>query len=103
RAPGPVVAIPDGRTPSGTPEGGHRAGRKRTKGSKVRVAVDILGHPPAPQVTPAADGTPAEEAEARGIGPAAARPPEAVVGPHFAAAACLIIYRKLRHARSLSG
>ena len=43
----PTAVIMDGRTLRSTPESGHRAGfdgHKMTKGSKVHIAVDTLGH-----------------------------------------------------------
>ena len=52
----PSAAILDSRTLRSTPESGHRAGfdgHKKTKGSKVHVAVDTLGHLLALLVTPA--------------------------------------------------
>lgn len=52
----PTAAIMDGRTLRSTPESGHRAGfdgHKTTKGSKVHIAVDTLGHLLALLVTPA--------------------------------------------------
>ena len=52
----PTAAILDGRVLRSTPESGHRAGysgAKRTKGSKVRLAVDTLGLFLALFVTPA--------------------------------------------------
>src|SRR5436189_1477006 len=52
----PSAVILDGRTIQSTPESGARAGydgHKRRKGSKVHIAVDTLGHPPALVVTPA--------------------------------------------------
>jgi transposase len=52
----PSAAILDSRTLRGTPESGARAGRdghKRTRGSKLRLAVATLGHLLAPSVTPA--------------------------------------------------
>lgn len=56
RAPQPTATIMDGRTLRSTPESGHRAGydgHKKTKGSKVHIAVDTLGHLLALLVTPA--------------------------------------------------
>lgn len=56
RKPTPSAAIYDSRTLSSTPESGQRAGfngHKKTKGSKVHVAVDTLGHLLALKVTPA--------------------------------------------------
>lgn len=56
RKPTPSAAIYDSRTLSSTPESGERAGfngHKKTKGSKVHVAVDTLGHLLALKVTPA--------------------------------------------------
>jgi transposase len=52
----PSAMILDSRTLRSTPESGHRAGfdgHKKTKGSKVHVAVDTLGHLLALLVTPA--------------------------------------------------
>lgn len=52
----PSVVMIDGRTMRSTPESGHRAGYdgyKRTKGSKVHIAVDTLGFLLAARVTPA--------------------------------------------------
>src|SRR5689334_25382866 len=52
----PSAAILDSRTLRGTPESGARAGwdgHKRTRGSKLHLAVDTLGHPPALGLTPA--------------------------------------------------
>lgn len=52
----PTAAIMDSRTLRSTPESGHRAGfdgHKRTKGSKVHLAVDTLGNLLALLVTPA--------------------------------------------------
>jgi transposase len=48
--------ILDGRTLQATPESGHRAGfdgHKKRDGSKLRVAVDTLGHLLAARLTPA--------------------------------------------------
>jgi transposase len=56
RKPAPSAAILDSRTLSSTPESGARAGfngHKKTKGSKVHVAVDTLGHLLALKITPA--------------------------------------------------
>ena len=56
RKPQPGAAVLDGRTLRSTPESGSRAGfdgHKKTKGSKVHVAVDTLGHLLAVPVTPA--------------------------------------------------
>ncbi len=56
RKPTPSAAIYDSRTLSSTPESGARAGyngHKKTKGSKVHVAVDTLGHLLALKVTAA--------------------------------------------------
>lgn len=56
RNPEPTAAVFDSRTIRSTPESGSRAGydgHKKTKGSKVHVAVDTLGHLPALHVTPA--------------------------------------------------
>ncbi len=55
----PTAAILDSRTLTSTPKSGHRAGwdgYKRRKGSKVRLAVDTLGHLLALRVTPANAG-----------------------------------------------
>ena len=52
----PTAAIIDSRTLRSTPESGTRAGydgAKRTRGSKVRMAIDTLGHLLALHVTPA--------------------------------------------------
>ena len=52
----PTAAVLDSRTLRSTPESGHRAawnGHKRTRGSKVHMAVDTLGHLLALHVTPA--------------------------------------------------
>lgn len=60
RAEGPSAAVLDSRTLRSTPESGARAGRdghQRTRGSKLHLAVDTLGHLRALHVTPAsADG-----------------------------------------------
>ena len=56
RGPEPTAAIFDGRTLQSTLESGGRAGydgHKRTRGSKVHIAVDTLGHLLALHVTPA--------------------------------------------------
>jgi transposase len=56
RAEEPSAAVLDSRTLRSTPESGHRAGwdgHKRTRGSKLHVAVDTLGHRLALHVTPA--------------------------------------------------
>jgi transposase len=56
RTPQPRAAILDSRTLQSSPESGGRAGydgHKRRKGSKVHLAVDILGQLPALLVTPA--------------------------------------------------
>src|SRR3954470_17928806 len=56
RAEEPSAAVLDSRTLRSTPESGHRAGwdgHKRTRGSKLHVAVDTLGHLLALHVTPA--------------------------------------------------
>lgn len=58
RDPQPTAMILDSRTVRSTPESGHRAGYdgyKRTKGSKVHLAIDTLGHLLALHVTPASD------------------------------------------------
>lgn len=52
----PTAVILDGRTMKSTPESGARAGYdgyKRTKGSKVHIAVDTLGYLLALKITPA--------------------------------------------------
>jgi transposase len=52
----PTAVVMDARTMRSTPESGERAGydgHKRTKGSKVHIAVDTLGHLLALKVTPA--------------------------------------------------
>ena len=54
----PSAVILDGRTVRSTPESGARAGydgHKRTKGSKVHIAVDTLGHLLALRVTNASE------------------------------------------------
>ena len=66
----PTAAILDGRVLRSTPESGHRAGyngHKRTKGSKVHLAVDTLGLLLAIVVTPASvDGArPSRSSSAR--------------------------------------
>lgn len=56
RNPKPTATVLDGRTLRSTPESGARAGfdgYKMTKGSKVHIAVDTLGHLLAVLVTPA--------------------------------------------------
>ena len=56
KEPEPTAVIMDGRTLRSTPESGHRAGydgHKKTKGSKVHLAVDTLGLLLALVVTPA--------------------------------------------------
>ena len=56
RRPEPSAAILDSRTLRSGPEGGARAGydaHKKTRGSKVHMAVDTLGHLLAALVTPA--------------------------------------------------
>ena len=56
RAPDPTTVVRDARTLRGPPESGHRAGddgHKTTRGSKLHVAVDTLGHLLALRVTPA--------------------------------------------------
>ena len=56
RNPAPSAAIYDSRVLRSTPESGERAGYngyKKTKGSKVHIAVDTLGHLLALKVTPA--------------------------------------------------
>lgn len=62
----PTAAILDGRTLRSTPESGGRAGydgHKRTKGSKVHLAVDTLGHLLALTVTKASEQERAQVAE----------------------------------------
>lgn len=62
----PSAAVLDGRTLRSTPESGSRAGfdgHKKTKGSKVHVAVDTLGHLLAVHVTPANEQERAQVAE----------------------------------------
>lgn len=62
----PTAAIFDGRTLRSTPESGGRAGfegHKKTKGSKVHMAVDTLGHLLAVHVTPANEQERAQVAE----------------------------------------
>src|SRR5262245_56241636 len=65
----PTAAILDARTIQSTPESGTRAGydghkrRKGSKGSKVHVAVDTLGHLLALLVTPANEQERAQVAE----------------------------------------
>jgi len=59
RAEEPTAAVLDSRTLRSTPESGHRAGwdgHKRTRGSKLHLAVDTLGHLLALHVTPATTG-----------------------------------------------
>jgi transposase len=56
RAEEPSATVLDSRTLRSTPESGHRAGwdgHKRTRGSKLHLAVDTLGHLLALHVTPA--------------------------------------------------
>ena len=56
RAEEPTAVVLDSRTLRSTPESGERAGwdgHKRTRGSKVHLAVDTLGHLLALRVTPA--------------------------------------------------
>ena len=58
RAEGPTAAVLDSRTLRSTPESGRRAGwdgHKRTRGSKVHLAVATLGHLLASRVTPAGE------------------------------------------------
>ena len=74
RNPRPTAAVLDGRTLRSTPESGARAGfdgHKKTKGSKVHVAVDTLGHLLAVVVTPA------NEQERAQVGALAAKVQEA--------------------------
>ena len=66
KSPQPTAAVFDGRTLRSTPESGARAGfdgHKKTKGSKVHVAVDTLGHLLAVHVTPANEQERAQVAE----------------------------------------
>jgi transposase len=59
RAEEPSAAVLDSRTLRSTPESGHRAGwdgHKRTRGSKLHLAVDTPGHLLALRVTPATTG-----------------------------------------------
>jgi transposase len=54
----PSAAILDSRTLRSTPESGHRAGydgAKRKKGSKIHIAIDMLGYLLALHVTPATE------------------------------------------------
>ena len=58
RSPGASAAVYDSRVLRSTPESGQRAGYngyKKTKGSKVHIAVDTLGHLLALKVTPASE------------------------------------------------
>src|SRR5829696_4155090 len=60
------AAVLDSRTLRSTPESGHRAGwdgHKRTRGSKLHLAVDTLGHLLALHVTPASANDRAAVAE----------------------------------------
>ena len=62
----PTAAVLDSRTLRSTPESGKRAGwdgHKRTRGSKVHMAVDTLGHLLALHVTPASANDRAAVAE----------------------------------------
>ena len=62
----PTAVVLDGRTLRSTPESGARAGfdgHKKTKGSKVHVAVDTLGHLLAVRVTAANEQERAQVAE----------------------------------------
>jgi hypothetical protein len=55
REPAPTAAIYDSRTLSSTPESGAQTdcnGHKKTKNSKVPVAINTLGHPLALRATP---------------------------------------------------
>ena len=66
RAEEPSAAVLDSRTLRSTPESGPRAGwdgHKRTRGSKLHLAVDTLGHLLALHVTPASDEDRAAVAE----------------------------------------
>lgn len=74
----PSAIIFDGRMLQSTCESGSRAGcdgYKRKKGSKVRMAVDTLGHLLAVQVTPANEQERASPlaAHAAAVGPSAFR------------------------------
>ena len=63
RPAGPTAAIIDSRTLRSTPESGERAdydGGKRKKGSKIHMAVDMLGHLLALHVTPTSSEDPGE-------------------------------------------
>src|SRR3954453_17164833 len=58
RGPNPTAAILDSRTLRSSPESGHRAGydgAKRKKGSKIHIAIDMLGYLLALHVTPATE------------------------------------------------
>ena len=59
RAPEPKAAIPHSRTLRSTPESCHHRGgynrAKRKKGSKIKAAVDTLGHLLALHLTPATE------------------------------------------------
>src|SRR3954447_19199595 len=62
----PSAAVLDSRTRRSTPESGGRAGwdgRKRTRGSKLYLAMDTLGHLLARRVTAASEGDRATGAE----------------------------------------
>ena len=62
----PSAAVLDSRTLRGTPESGRRAGwdgHKRTRGSKLHLAVDTLGHLLALRVTAASEDARAAVAE----------------------------------------
>jgi transposase len=62
----PSAAVLDSRTLRSTPESGARAGwdgHKRTRGSKLHLAVDTLGHLLALRVTPASENDRAAVAE----------------------------------------
>ena len=66
RAEEPSAAVLDSRTLRSTPESGSRAGgdgHKRTRGSKLHLAVDTLGHLLALRVTPASANDRAAVAE----------------------------------------
>src|ERR687889_709743 len=66
RAEEPSAAVLDSRTLRSTPESGARAGwdgHKRTRGSKLHLAVDTLGHLLALRVTPANENDRAAVAE----------------------------------------
>jgi transposase len=66
RTPDPSAAVFDGRTLQSTPESGARAGydgHKKKNGSKIHIAVDLLGHLLALKVTAANEQERAQVAE----------------------------------------